>query len=187
VAYSCSAVASIVAIFLGVGRLYPAVKARIVKLREAGIKPTLMRIIFIEKALASNLSTRLISAPDLHSEDASVVVVAQSPAALLLLTPNQIGSMVATHTVRVSPSLPPLTLLQVAAIGPAYAGYRQIIIDNKLTGKYVAGEAHDAMAAALADIGISKKVHVSSIVEALMLLKSGDEDALAAAASHPSS
>ncbi len=43
------------------------------------------------------------------------------------------------------------------------------------------------MAAALADIGISKKVHVSSIVEALMLLKSGDKDALAAAASHPPS
>ncbi len=84
-------------------------------------------------------------------------------------------------------SLPPLTLLQVAAIGPAYAGYRQIIIDNKLTGKYVAAKAESALATTLADIGISKELHVSSIVEALMLLKSGDKDALAAAASHPPS
>ena len=77
--------------------------------------------------------------------------------------------------------------MQVAALGPAYGGYRQIIIDNRLTGKYVAGETQDSLAATLADIGISKELHVSSIVEALMLLKSGDEDALAAAASHPPS
>ncbi len=77
--------------------------------------------------------------------------------------------------------------MQVAALGPAYVGYRQIIIDNRLTGKYVAGETQDSLAATLADIGISKKLHVSSVVEALMLLKSGDEDALAAAASHPPS
>ncbi len=51
-------------------------KARIAKLREAGIKPTLMRIIFLQKALGSNLNTQLISdRPDVN--DTGVVVVPQ--------------------------------------------------------------------------------------------------------------
>ena len=124
VAYSLSAVASIIAIFVGVGRIYPAVKARIAKLREAGIKPTLMRIIFCKSALANNSNMQLISdRPNVDSKVTSVVV-AQAPAALLLLTPNQIGSMVATHiqfacpfhclislSCRSPPSAPPLTLV----------------------------------------------------------------------------
>jgi hypothetical protein len=59
-AYSCSAVAFIVAVFFGATRIYPAVKMRIAKLREAGITPTLMRIIFFKSALANNMNTRLI-------------------------------------------------------------------------------------------------------------------------------
>ncbi len=59
-AISCSAVAFIVAVFFGVTRIYPAVKVRIAKLREAGITPTLMRIVFFKRALANNMNTRLI-------------------------------------------------------------------------------------------------------------------------------
>lgn len=78
-------------------------------------------------------------------------------------------------------------LVQVAAIGPAYVDCGRLITDNNVTGKYIAGEAHSVLVTTLADIGISKKVHVSSIMEVLMLLKSGDEAALDAACSRPPS
>ena len=51
-AYACSAVASIVAVLLGVFRVYPFIKQRIAKLREAGIKPTLKRVIFLQQTLS---------------------------------------------------------------------------------------------------------------------------------------
>ena len=78
-------------------------------------------------------------------------------------------------------------MLQVAAIGYAYVDYRQRIIDNNLNGEYIAGNSDSTLAATLADIGICKGLHVSCIMKVLVRLKSGDETALAAASSHPSS
>jgi hypothetical protein len=75
--------------------------------------------------------------------------------------------------------------LQVAAIGPAYADYRQLIINNNLSGSYIAAEAQNELITTLQDIGISKKLHLSSILQVLMQLKLGDEVALYAASSHP--
>ena len=76
------------------------------------------------------------------------------------------------------------SLLQVAGIGPAYTDYRQLIIDNNFAGNFVANNAESALARALEEIGVAKKLHVSRIVAALMQLKSGDEAVLAVASSH---
>ena len=46
-----SAIGSVVGILVGVFRVYPAIKARVDKLREAGIKPTLKRVVFLQKTL----------------------------------------------------------------------------------------------------------------------------------------
>jgi len=52
VAYILSAIGSIVGILIGFFRVYPFFKSRIAKLREAGIKPTFKRVIFLHKTLS---------------------------------------------------------------------------------------------------------------------------------------
>ena len=52
VTYVFSVVCSIVGILVGFFRVYPFFKSRIAKLREAGIKPTFKRVIFLHKALS---------------------------------------------------------------------------------------------------------------------------------------
>ena len=47
-----SAIGSIIGILVAVFRVYPAIKARVDKLREAGIKPTLKRVVFLQKTLS---------------------------------------------------------------------------------------------------------------------------------------
>ena len=47
-----SAIGSVVGILVGVFIVYPAIKARVDKLREAGIKPTLKRVVFLQKTLS---------------------------------------------------------------------------------------------------------------------------------------
>jgi hypothetical protein len=244
--------------------VYPAIKDRISKLRTAGIKPTIMRVIFLDKALAKyrpllSLGERagssqavdpenkvaigarmqvtgLASRPDLNGStvtvcgnadtatgrwtvrsdlDSSLVqllpqnmkavsiapvvtapIVADTvtsvyspPQALLRLTAKQIGDTVNLDSTafQFTQFRSHLMLVQVAAIGPAYVDCGRLITENNLTGKYIAGEAHSVLVTTLADIGISKKLHVSSIMEVLMLLKSGDEAALDAANSLPPS
>ena len=74
-------------------------------------------------------------------------------------------------------------MLLVAAIAPAYVPYRQLIVDNNLTGKFIAGKSGSSLASALADMGVCKELHASCILEVLLQLKSGDEATLAAAVS----
>ncbi len=116
----------------------------------------------------------------------SVTSVYSPPQALLRLTAKQIGDTVNLDSPAFQLRLH-LMLVQVAAIGPAYVDCGRLITDNNVTGEYIASEAHSALVTTLADIGISKKVHVTSIMKVLMLLKSGDEAALDAACSRPSS
>ena len=52
VTYVSSAIGSIIGILVAVFRVYPAIKARVDKLREAGIKPTLKRVVFLRKTLS---------------------------------------------------------------------------------------------------------------------------------------
>jgi len=52
VAYILSAIGSIVGILIGFFKVYPFFKSRIAKLREAGIKPTFKRVIFLHKTLS---------------------------------------------------------------------------------------------------------------------------------------
>ena len=52
VTYVLSAIGFVVGILVGVFRVYPAIKARVNKLREAGIKPTLKRVVFLQKTLS---------------------------------------------------------------------------------------------------------------------------------------
>ena len=47
-----SAIGSVIGILVAVFRVYPAIKARVDKLREAGIKPTLKRVVFLQKTLS---------------------------------------------------------------------------------------------------------------------------------------
>ena len=47
-----SAIGSIIGILVAVFRVYPVIKARVDKLREAGIKPTLKRVVFLQKTLS---------------------------------------------------------------------------------------------------------------------------------------
>ena len=47
-----SAIGSVVGILVGVFRVYPAIKARVDKLREAGIRPTLKRVVFLQRTLS---------------------------------------------------------------------------------------------------------------------------------------
>ena len=47
-----SAIGSVFGILVGVFRVYPAIKARVDKLREVGIKPTLKRVVFLQKTLS---------------------------------------------------------------------------------------------------------------------------------------
>jgi hypothetical protein len=47
-----SVIASTVGIVVSILRVYPFIKSRIVRLREAGIKPTLKRVIFLEKTMS---------------------------------------------------------------------------------------------------------------------------------------
>jgi len=52
VTYVLSAIGSVIGILVAVFRVYPAIKARVDKLREAGIKPTLKRVVFLQKTLS---------------------------------------------------------------------------------------------------------------------------------------
>ena len=57
-----------------------------------------------------------------------------------------------------------------ASIGPAYADYRQLFIENSVTGNYIASETQSDLAGALGEVGISKKMHLSHFMDLLMLL-----------------
>jgi hypothetical protein len=206
--------------------VYPFIKQRVAKLREAGIKPTLKRIIFLQKTLSkyqpllhptdrpdaaaaagnSNAGDGLFSQDFMTSVSApsaaaaapaaaarivtgtvtSVPMPSHAPPALLRLTAKQIGDCVSDPQ-PLNFTTSNVTRLQVAAIGPVYADYRKLIVDNSLTGEYIAGSSESDLATTLGDIGISKKLHVSQIMKVLMQLKSGDEAALAAACCHPPS
>jgi hypothetical protein len=50
--YVLSAIVSVICILVAVFKVYPAIKARVDKLREAGIKPTLKRVVFMQKTLS---------------------------------------------------------------------------------------------------------------------------------------
>ena len=50
--YVLSAIVSVICILVAVFRVYPAIKARVDKLRGAGIKPTLKRVVFLQKTLS---------------------------------------------------------------------------------------------------------------------------------------
>ncbi len=208
VTYVLSAIGSIIGILVGVFRVYPAIKARIDKLREAGIKPTLKRVVFLQKTLSKyrpllepserNGSLQAVApntAPDprtargvAEANTHSASATSHAPPMLLSLTAHQVGHLVR----RVAQSSDARfhgcardAMLQVAGIGPAYTDYRQLIIDNDLAGRFIADKSEGALTSALGDMGITKELHVHRIVTALMQLKSGDEGALATASSHP--
>ncbi len=208
--YVLSAIGSLIGILVAVFRVWPAINSRVAKLREAGIKPTLKRVIFLDKTLSkyrpllerseradslqvvAQIATTPCSrtandAADTNSPSASAIAPA-SPL-LLSLSAVQIGHLVRgqpTCNIMV-PNVSPDSLMQVASIGPAYADYRQLIIDNRLTGNFVASNSESDLTFAVEELGICKKLHVYHIMNALMQLKSGDETALSTASSYPSS
>ena len=52
VTYVLSGIGSVIGILVSVFKVYPAIKARVDKLREAGIKPTLKRVVFLQNTLS---------------------------------------------------------------------------------------------------------------------------------------
>jgi hypothetical protein len=180
VTYVLSAIGSLIGILVSVFKVYPAIKGRIAKLREAGIRPTIKRIIFLDKTLSKyrplldHVSTRDASLDHVSlrgttaaAASAGFSVPEKSLPALLRLNASQIGTL-------------------VASIGSAYVDYRQLIVGNNLTGEYIAGKSESSLTSTLLDIGICKELHATSIVKIFMRLKSGDEATLAAAMSNSS-
>jgi hypothetical protein len=208
VTYVLSAIGSLIGILVAVFRVYPAFNLRVAKLREAGIKPTLKRVVFLDRTLskyrpllerseradslqavvAQTMTTNSrLSRDGSASNASSASAIVHAPPLLLSLSATQIGHMVRGRpsSTFMVPNVIHGSLLQVAGIAPAYSDYRQLIIDNRLSGNFIASNSESALTFALEEIGISKKLHVYHIMIALMQLKSGDETALAAASSHP--
>ncbi len=204
VTYVLSAIGSVIGILVAVFRVYPAIKARVDKLREAGIKPTLKRVVFLQNTLLKyrpllerserNGSLQAVApntTPDprtgrgvAEANTHSALATAHAPPMLLSLTALHVGHLVrrlAQSTDARFHGCARDAMLQVAGIGPAYTDYRQIIIDNRLTGQFIASTSEGALKSALRDMGITKELHVFHIVTVLMQLKCGDEGALAAA------
>jgi len=100
VAYILSAIGSIVGILIGFFRVYPFFKSRIAKLREAGIKPTFKRVIFLHKTLSKY---RPLLEPGDRPNSLQVpsvpcsLATANAPPALLRLNAIQIGHLVRHH------------------------------------------------------------------------------------------
>ena len=114
VAYVLSGIGSLIGVLVAVFRVYPAFKSRIDKLREAGIKPTLKRVVFLDKTLAKYrpllepgeragslpavAQTMTPNSPTLRdgseTNASSAPAIAHAPPALLSLTANQIGHLV---------------------------------------------------------------------------------------------
>ena len=109
-----SVIGSVIGILVAVFKVYPVIKARVAKLREAGIKPTLKRIVFLDKtlakyrplldpgerdgslqAVAQTVSPNSRTRRDGSGTNApSASAIAHVPPALLSLTANQIGRLV---------------------------------------------------------------------------------------------
>jgi hypothetical protein len=114
VTYVLSAIGSVFGILVGVFRVYPAIKARVDKLREAGIKPTLKRVVFLQKTLSkyrpllepserrgSLQAAAPSTTPDPHTARCvaeanthSASATAHAPSMLLSLTAVQVGHLV---------------------------------------------------------------------------------------------
>ena len=114
VTYVLSGIGSVIGISVSVFKVYPAIKARVAKLREAGIKPTLKRVVFLDKTLAKYRpllepgeragslqavaqtvtpnSRACRDGSETNASSASAIV--HAPPALLSLTANQIGHLV---------------------------------------------------------------------------------------------
>ena len=67
ISYVCSAIASVFGILVAIFKIYPFIKARVTTLRKAGIRPTLKRIIFLQKTLTKYQS--LLCADDRQNSD----------------------------------------------------------------------------------------------------------------------
>jgi hypothetical protein len=114
VVYVLSGIGSVIGILVSVFRVYPAIKARIAKLREAGIKPTLKRVVFLDKTLSKYrpLLERCERTGSLQAivhtvtpnsrtwrngsetNASSASAIAHAPPLLLSLTADQIGHLV---------------------------------------------------------------------------------------------
>jgi hypothetical protein len=71
ISYVCSAIASVFGVLVAIFKVYPFIKARVTMLRKAGIRPTLKRIIFLQKTLTKYQS--LLCADDRQNSDAVAV------------------------------------------------------------------------------------------------------------------
>ena len=114
VTWVLSGIGSVIGILVSVFKGYPAIKARVAKLREAGIKPTLKRVVFLDKTLAkyrpllepgeragSLQAVAQTVTPNSRTwrdgsetNACSASAIAHAPPALLSLTANQIGHLV---------------------------------------------------------------------------------------------
>ena len=120
VTYVLEGIGCVIGILVSVFKGYPAIKARVAKLREAGIKPTLKRIVFLDKTLAkyrpllepgeragSLQAVAQTVTPNSRTwrdgsetNACSAPAIAHAPPALLSLTANQIGHLVRGRTTR---------------------------------------------------------------------------------------
>ena len=64
----------------------------------------------------------------------------------------------------------------VASIGPAYEDYKTILINEGISGKFLAELNDEEVASTLTDLGITKALHVKNICVELKFLKKKTED-----------
>ncbi len=72
VTYVLSGIGSAIGILVSVFKAYPVIKARVAKLREAGIKPTLKHVIFLDKTLAKYSATALLNMGEINDGSQAV-------------------------------------------------------------------------------------------------------------------
>ncbi len=99
VTWVLSGMCSFIGILVSVFRIYPAINSRVAKLREAGIKPTLKRVVFLDKTLSKyrpllEQNKKSDSRDYCETNASSTSSIAHAPSALLSLSANQIGHLV---------------------------------------------------------------------------------------------
>ena len=76
VTYVLSALGAVIFILVAVFGVFPAIKARVAKLRAAGIQPTLKRVVFLQKTLSKY---RPLLEPSERSGSLQVVAQVMTP------------------------------------------------------------------------------------------------------------
>jgi hypothetical protein len=121
ISYVLSAIGSGIGILVGFFKVYPEIKSRIAKLREAGVKPTIMRVIFLDKTLSKNrplAQQEMVEITENHAAAFKNDIVKVD--AVTLLCVEKADSVVGVAVADASPELPVLSSKQIGTLVRSY-------------------------------------------------------------------